>query len=54
MVKIKNDNISGELKANNAHFEMGRDIRKLIVDYGGIMPEDLPKHNKCLKDKESL
>lgn len=50
--KIINDNITGEEKANNTHYKMGRDIRKFIEKQGGTMPEDLPTPEKSLKELE--
>ena len=52
--KIKNDNVKGEKKANETHYNMGRDIRKFIKKQRGTMPEDLPTPNKSLKELEKV
>ena len=50
--KLKNDNIQGESKANEVHFNIGRNIREVIAKNGGTMPEDLPTPEKSLKELE--
>ena len=50
--KLRNDNIEGEQKANQTHYEVGKKIRKTIEELGGTMPEDLPTPNKSLKELE--
>ncbi len=40
--KLKRENIQGEAKANQAHFEVGRKVRQTIKELGGNMPENLP------------
>ena len=52
--KLKKDNIKGEEKANETHFEVGRAIRNTIKEIGGIMPEDLPTPKKSLKELERI
>ena len=47
--KMKRDNIKGEEKANETHYEVGKRVRKAIADIGGTMPEDLPTPEKSLK-----
>lgn len=61
--KIRNENIKGEYKASNTHFEVGKEVRQTIRKIGGTMPEALKpeKHikelekerNKLLKDQSS-
>ena len=51
--KLKNDNIKGEMKANNVHYNMGKDIRSFIKKQGGKMPEDLPLPDKSLKELDN-
>lgn len=48
--KLKRDNVNSEKKANNTHFNMGKDIRKFIKYQGGTMPENLPTPDKSLKE----
>ena len=50
--KLKRENFNDEKKANNAHFNVGKNIREVIKKNGGIMPEDLPKPKKSLKQLE--
>jgi len=50
--KLKNDNVQGEISANETHYNMGRDIRKFIIKQGGTMPENLPTPKKSLKELE--
>ena len=54
--KLKNDNIKGEMKANNTHYEVGKKIRNTIKELGGTMPEDLKTPEKSLKElkKEAI
>ena len=40
--KLRRENILGKQKANDAHFEVGKKVRKTIKDLGGTMPENLP------------
>ena len=50
--KLKKDNVKGENKANNTHYEVGKKVRKAIANIGGTMPEDLPTPEKSLKQLE--
>ena len=50
--KFKNENIKLEGKANETHYEVGKEIRNTIKRLGGTMPEDLPTPNKSLKELE--
>ncbi|MBP3203655.1 MAG: DNA damage-inducible protein D [Bacteroidales bacterium] len=40
--KIRKENIKGKANANNAHFEVGKEVRAAIQRIGGTMPEELP------------
>lgn len=40
--KLRRDNIKGKQKANTAHREVGKKVRKTIRELGGTMPENLP------------
>ena len=40
--KIRKENIQGKQNANNAHFQVGKEVREAIKRIGGTMPEDLP------------
>ena len=50
--KLKNENISLESKANETHYEVGKEIRNTIKKLGGTMPEELPTPEKSLKELE--
>ena len=50
--KLKNENIKLESKANETHYEVGKEIRNTIKKLGGTMPENLPKPDKILKELE--
>lgn len=50
--KLKRDNIKDENKANETHYNMGKDIRNFLKTQGAAMPEDLPTPNKSLKELE--
>ena len=47
-----NNDIKGEINANIAHYNIGKNIREVIAKNGGSMPEDLPTPNKSLKELE--
>lgn len=49
--KIRNENIKGDYKASNTHFEIGKKVRQTIRDIGGTMPEAL-KPEKHIKELE--
>lgn len=50
--KLRRENIKGKLKANQAHYEVGKKVRETIEDLGGNMPEDLPTPGKSVKQIE--
>jgi len=33
------DNVQGKKVAKNVHYEVGKKVRKVIADIGGMMPE---------------
>ena len=41
-----------EITATNAHYKVGKIVRKAIEELGGTMPEDLPTPDKSLKELE--
>ena len=51
--KLKRDNVHGEEKANETHYEVGKKVRKAIEELGGTMPEDMPTPKKSLKETKS-
>ena len=50
--KLKKDNVKLEKTANETHYNIGKNIREVIIKNGGTMPEDLPKPDKSLKEIE--
>lgn len=40
--KLKKEDIHGKSRANQAHYEVGKEVREAIKRIGGTMPEDLP------------
>ena len=50
--KLLRDNVKGEKKAKNVHYEVGKKVRKAIADIGGMMPEEMPTPKKSLKELE--
>jgi DNA-damage-inducible protein D len=50
--KLKRDHIQGEAKANDAHFKVGKKVRKTIKDLGGTMPEKLSIADGISRAKE--
>jgi DNA-damage-inducible protein D len=63
--KLRKEQIKGEDKAINTHYQVGVKVRQTIKDIGGTMPEELPtepsikkltaakaKEQKKLKDKD--
>ena len=50
--KLKKDNVKLEKAANETHFNIGKNIREVIIKNGGTMPEDLPTPDKSLKEIE--
>lgn len=50
--KLKKDNISSEDDANQTHYNIGKNIREVIIKNGGTMPEKLPAPKKSLKELE--
>ena len=50
--KLIRDNVKGEKEAKDVHYEVGKKVRKVIADIGGMMPEDMPTPEKSLKELE--
>lgn len=47
--KIKREAIQGKEQANQAHHEVGQEVRETIKRLGGTMPEDLPTPVKSIQ-----
>jgi DNA-damage-inducible protein D len=52
MDAIERENIKGENKASDAHYEVGKKVRNFIKELGGTMLEELPTPKKSLKELE--
>lgn len=50
--KLRKDNTIGEDNTNKIHYNIEKNIRKVIKKNGGTMPEDLPSPEKSLKQIE--
>ena len=47
--KLIRENIIGEKESNSTHYDVGKKVRKAIVDIGGTLPENMPTPEKSLK-----
>jgi DNA-damage-inducible protein D len=47
--KLERENITEKLQANSAHHEMGKAVRKTIIETGATPPEDLPTPEKSIQ-----
>ena len=52
--KLRRENIQGETKANQAHYQVGKKVRRTIKDIGGKMPEELPAKDSVNRAKMRL
>ncbi len=52
--KLKRERIATKTEANRTHREVGRKVRKTIVEIGGTMPEDLPAETSIKKVEAHL
>ena len=50
--KIRKDNIQGENRANTTHYNIGKNIREVIIRNGGTLPEEFATPEKSLKELE--
>ncbi len=49
---LRKNNISGENNASNVHYNVGKNIRDVIIKNGATLPEDLPTPKKSIKELE--
>lgn len=47
--KLLKGNVQGDKEAKNVNYEVGKKVRKAIVDISGMMPEEMPTPEKSLK-----
>ncbi len=54
--KLRRENIKGKQKANQTHFDVGKKVRKTIIELGGMLPENLPVSEsiKKINKKEAM
>ena len=52
--KIRREQVQGEAKANQTHFEVGRKVRQTIQELGGTMPEKLLPGDDITKAKRRV
>lgn len=50
--KLKRDKVDNEYTANSVHYEIGKKVRKAIIDMEGTMPENLPTPSVSIKELE--
>jgi DNA-damage-inducible protein D len=53
-LKIKNDNIEGQKKLEYTAENVGRQVRKSMIEISGVKPEDLPKNQDIKEIKKEL
>lgn len=52
--KLRRENIFGQGKASQAHFEVGKKVRQTIKEIGGTMPERLPATENIKLSKKRI
>lgn len=52
--KLRREHITGEARANQTHFEVGKKVRQFIKEMGGTMPEKLPVADKISAARKRL
>lgn len=52
--KLKRENVIGENKANNTHYNIGKKVRGFIKELGGTMPEKLPTPDHVKESRKRL
>ncbi len=50
--KLRREHIDGKENANQAHYNVGKEVRSTIERLGGTMPENLPTPPKSIKEIE--
>ncbi|WP_019672289.1 BRO family protein [Psychrobacter lutiphocae] len=53
-LKMRNENIKGQRNSENAAEQVGRKVRKTMIEIGGIAPEDMELEEDIKKIKTSL
>lgn len=52
--KLRRDQIKGEAKANQTHFQVGKKVRDTIKELGGTMPENLATPDAITQAKNRI
>ncbi len=52
--RIKNQNIQGQTNLEDAHFEVGREVRNIVIKNVGIEPENLPQEKRLQEVKKEI
>ncbi len=52
--KIKNENIKGQYNLEHAHNQVGKEVRKQVMDLTGKKPEELPVNEHINETKKDL
>lgn len=52
--KLKRENILGQQKANQTHYDVGKKVRNTIKELNGAMPENLPTPDNIKESKKRL
>ena len=52
--KLRREQVRGEARANQTHFEVGKKVRQTIRDIGGTMPENLPAQDDVSKAQKRI
>jgi DNA-damage-inducible protein D len=52
--RIKNQNLKGQSNLEQAHYEVGREVRGIVVKSSGRNPEDLKQEIELPKVKKEL
>jgi len=52
--KLEREQIQGQVRASQAHFEVGKKVRQTIKELGGTMPEKLPASDSISKVQKRI
>lgn len=52
--KLKRENIFGQTKASQAHYDVGKKVRQTIRELGGTMPEQLPTSENIKESQKRI
>ncbi len=52
--KIKKDGIEGQIKLENTHYNVGRQVRNMVRENVGVNPENLPQNKRLQNVKKEI